>query len=180
MKTLSKAILALGASSILAMSANAAITYGSSSQGQPYVGVKLGQINADGLPSKATSYGVYGGYNFDQNIGAQVEYVGSETKGYTKGLNNYEYDVKTYGVYGTYRYHFNNTPVYAKGKLGIAKTKVKNKGLSVNSISVSDKTGLAGGVAVGFNATTNVGLEAGYDYLGSDASMWGVSAHLKF
>ncbi|WFF38933.1 porin family protein [Moraxella nasibovis] len=180
MKTLNKAILALGASSILAMSANAAITYGSAAAGQPYVGVKVGQIDVDGLPSKATAYGVYGGYNFDQNFGAEVEYVGSETKGYSEGLANYEYDAKTYGAYGTYRYHFNNTPVYAKGKLGIAKTEVEDKGVNVNYTSSSDKTSLAGGVAVGFNATPNFGIEAGYNYLNADASMWGVGAHLKF
>lgn len=180
MKTLNKAILALGASSVLTMSANAAITYGSSAAGQPYVGVKVGQIDIDGAPSKATAYGVYGGYNFDQNFGVEAEYIGSEDKGYTQGARDYEYNAKTYGAYGTYRYNFNNTPAYVKGKLGVAKTEVEDKSLDGRYSAESDETGLAGGVAVGFNATPNVGIEAGYNYLGSDANMWGVGAHLKF
>lgn len=180
MKTLNKAILALGASSVLAMSANAAITYGSAAAGQPYVGVKVGQIDIDGAPSKATAYGVYGGYNFDQNFGVEAEYVGSEDKAYSEGSANYEYNAKTYGAYGTYRYNFNNTPVYVKGKLGVAKTEVEDKGTNVNYSATFDKTSLAGGAAIGFNATPNVGFEAGYNYLNEDASMWGVGAHLKF
>lgn len=179
MKALNKAILALGASSVLAMSANAAMTYGSSAAGQPYVGVKVGQIDAD-KAKKATAYGIYAGYNFDQNLGAEVEYLGSEDKGYVTNNQNRKYDAKTYGAYGTYRYHFNDTPVYVKGKLGLAKTDVSDKALNANSIIKKDTTGLAGGVAVGFNANQNFGIEAGYNYLSSDANMWGVGAHLKF
>ncbi|OOR89378.1 cell envelope biogenesis protein OmpA [Moraxella caviae] len=182
MKTLTKTLLALGASSALAMSANAAISYGSAAAGQPYVGVKVGQIDAD-QPKDATAYGVYAGYNFDQNFGAEVEYVGSDDKKFTQGASTYEYDAKTYGAYGTYRYHFNNTPFYAKGKLGVAKTEVKVErieGVSGARSYEGDKTGLAGGVAVGYNPTANIGIEAGYNYLSSDANMWGIGAHLKF
>ena len=179
MKILNKAILALGASSVLAMSANAAITYGSAAAGQPYVGVKVGQIDAD-KAKNATAYGVYAGYNFDPNFVAEVEYMGSEDKSYTANGVDREFDAKTYGAYGTYRYNFNNTPVYVKGKLGIAKTEVEDRRVSGNSTIESDKTSLAGGAAVGFNATPNVGFEAGYNYLNSDATMWGVGAHLKF
>lgn len=180
MKTLNKAILALGVSSLLAVSANAGMTYGSASAGQPYVGAKVGQIDVDGLPGKATAYGVYGGYNFDQNFGVEVEYVGSDSKSYSEGVSNYEYDAKTYGAYGTYRYNFVGTPAYVKGKLGVAKTEVEDKGVNVNYTASSDKTSLAGGVAAGFNVSKNLGLEASYNYLNKDASMWGVGAHLKF
>lgn len=180
MKTLNKTILALGASSLLAMSANADITYGSMAAGQPYVGVKVGQVNVKDVPTKATAYGVYGGYKFDQNIGAEVEYLGSDATTYSKDANNYKYDVKTFGAYGTYNYHLNNTPAYAKGRLGLAKTEVKNKGMNVDSSYKSGKFGVAGGVAVGYDVTPNFGLEAGYNYLSSDASMFNVGAHLKF
>lgn len=178
MKTLNKAILALGASSVLAMSANAGITYGSASAGEPYVGVKVGQIDVDGFNDKLTAYGVYGGYNFDQNFGVELEYLGSSDK--EQNINGAAYDTsaKTYGAYGTYRYHFNNTPVYVKGKLGVAKTEAEAE--RIGSSYKEDTTGLAGGVAVGFNATSNFGIEAGYNYLDKDASMWGVGAHLKF
>ena len=45
MKTL-KTLLAVSASSLLAMSANAAISYGNSADAQPYVGAKIGQVDA--------------------------------------------------------------------------------------------------------------------------------------
>ncbi|WII95535.1 porin family protein [Moraxella haemolytica] len=180
MKTLNKAILALGISSVLAVSANAAITYGSLTSGQPYVGLKAGQIDIDGVPGKATAYGIYGGYNFDQNLGVEVEYIDSKNKNYTTSAGSYKADAKTYGIYGTYRYNFNNTPVYAKGKLGLAKTDVEKKQLNGASTVKSNTTGLAGGVAVGFNATPNVSLEAGFNYLDSNANMGSVGAHLKF
>ena len=170
---LNKALLALSASSLLMMSASAAVSYGANSVGQPYVGVKVGQFDLDKLQShkgKLTAYGVYGGYNFDQNTGVELEY-----------LAEYEVKAKTYGAYGTYRYHFDNMPVYAKGKLGLSKTEVEN--YTTNSRAYSkkdDKTSIAGGVGVGFQPTANFGIEAGYNYLNADANMWGLGAHLAF
>ncbi|WP_294033763.1 porin family protein [uncultured Moraxella sp.] len=182
MKTLSKALLALSASSVLAMSANAAISYGTSEAAQPYVGVKVGTIDADQIDGNVTSYGVYGGYNFDQNFGVEAEYMGSDTKDFNIGATPVEGDVKTYGVYGTYRYNFNNTPIYAKGKLGVAKTEVnvegRNSSSSINSNT--DETGIAGGVALGYKPTANFGVELGYNYLSSDANMAAIGAHFAF
>ena len=184
MKTLNKALLALGASSLLAMSATAAVSYGANSVGQPYVGVKVGQFdvdNARGHKGDLTAYGVYGGYNFDQNVGVELEYQGADSEKYNHNGNEYELKAKTYGAYGTYRYHFNNSPVYAKGKLGLSKTEVENKTTNSNLYSSeTDKTSIAGGVGLGFQPTANFGIEAGYNYLNSDANMWGVGAHLAF
>lgn len=178
MKTLSKIALAT-VLSVSAMGANAAINYGA---GQPYVGVKVGQVDTDvmGINKKATNYGVYGGYNFDQNFGVEVEYLGSEDKSYNIGAANYEYNAKTYGAYGTYRYHFANTPVYLKGKLGIAKTEVKDKGINTSWVGAYDQTSFAGGVGVGVKAGNNLAIEAGYNYLNSDVNSWGIGASLAF
>ncbi|MFB6348170.1 porin family protein [Moraxella marmotae] len=181
MKTLSKALLAVSASSLLAMSANAAISYGNSADAQPYVGVKIGQIDADQISGKNTAYGVYGGYNFDQNFGVEAEFVGTDSKKFHIGNAPVEGDVKTYGAYGTYRYNFMNTPFYAKGKLGIAKTEVDVKGREGVAYSQNrDKTSLAGGVGVGYKPTANFGVEASYNYLSEDATMLGLGAHLAF
>ncbi len=180
MKTLSKALLALSASSVLAMSANAAISYGTSEAAQPYAGVKVGQIDSDLIDGNVTSYGVYGGYNFDQNFGVEAEYMGSDTKDFNIGATPVEGDVKTYGVYGTYRYNFNNTPIYAKGKLGVAKTETDVTSLSGNTRLSSDETGVAGGVALGYKPTANFGVELGYNYLSSDANMAAIGAHFAF
>ena len=184
MKTLQKTLFALAAGSLLSVSAQAAVTYGNGYTGQPYVGVKVGQfmVDDDNLDN-ATAYGVYGGYNFDSNFGVELEYVGSsDTDVDTNGVDG-EYDLKTYGAYGTYRYAFPNTGLYAKGKLGIAKTKAD---LSVrdnfgNSANVSDSdTGVAGGIGLGYMVTPNMNVEAEYALIDSDADLLTVGAHLKF
>ncbi len=178
MKTLTKALIAVSASSLLAVSANAAISYGSSAGAQPYVGVKVGSIDADQVSGNAMAYGVYGGYNFDQNFGVEGELVRSEKKDFADGVFAREGQTKSYGVYGTYRYNFNNTPFYAKGKLGVSKTEVDVTGAGYSENS--DQTGIAGGVGLGFKPNSNIGVEASYNYLSKDASMLGLGAHLAF
>ena len=155
MKTLQKTLLALAAGSLLSMGAQAAVSYGNGYTGQPYVGVKVGQFDLDvNGADKPTAYGVYGGYNFDPNFGIEAEYVGSDDADYYNG----DIDAKTYGAYGTYRYQFPNTGLYAKGKLGVAKTKVEGNYLSSsstrNTYSDSD-TSLAGGVGLGYSVNPN-------------------------
>ena len=180
MKTLQKTLLALAAGSLLSMGAQAAVSYGNGYTGQPYVGVKVGQfdLDVDGA-DKPTAYGVYGGYNFDPNFGIEAEYVGSDDADYYNG----DIDAKSYGAYGTYRYQFPNTGLYAKGKLGVAKTKVEGNYLSSNSTrnTYSDSdTSLAGGIGLGYSVNPNFSVEAEYDKLGSDADLMTVGAQLKF
>ena len=192
MNTLQKTLIALATGSLLSVSAQAAVSYA----GQPYIGVKVGQIDADtdlGSLDKSTAYGVYAGYNFDPNVGVEVEYLGSDDSDYTYTKNGVtstgEGDVKTYGAYGTYRYYFPNTSgLYAKGKLGVAKTdidaattpvKVGNRDVSRASVD-SSSTGIAGGVGIGFAPSANVGIEAEYSKVGSDADLISLGAHLKF
>ena len=180
MKTLQKTLLALAAGSLVSMGAQAAVSYGNGYTGQPYVGVKVGQfdLDVDGA-DKPTAYGVYGGYNFDPNFGIEAEYVGSDDADYYNG----DIDAKSYGAYGTYRYQFPNTGLYAKGKLGVAKTEIEGNYLSSNSkrntIS-KDDTSLAGGVGLGYSVNPNFSVEAEYDKLGSDVDLMTVGAQLKF
>ena len=180
MKTLQKTLLALAAGSLVSMGAQAAVSYGNGYTGQPYVGVKVGQfdLDVDGA-DKPTAYGVYGGYNFDPNFGIEAEYVGSDDADYYNG----DIDAKSYGAYGTYRQQFPNTGLYAKGKLGVAKTEIEGNYLSSNSkrntIS-KDDTSLAGGVGLGYSVNPNFSVEAEYDKLGSDADLMTVGAQLKF
>lgn len=184
MKTLNKAILALATSSILAVSANAGVSYGANGSAQPYVGVKVGQFDIDGVKGHKgdlTAYGVYGGYNFDQNYGVEVEYQGADSEKYKFGGTDYEVKAKTYGAYGTYRHQVTGAPVYLKGKLGVAKTEIEDKSVSNSSYrSEKDRTSLAGGVGLGYQPTANFGIEATYNHLNADANVWGVGAHLAF
>ena len=180
MKTLQKTLIALAAGSLLSMGAQAAVSYGNGYTGQPYVGAKVGQfdLDVDGA-DKPTAYGVYGGYNFDPNFGIEAEYVGSDDADYYNG----DIDAKTYGAYGTYRYQFPNTGLYAKGKLGVAKTEIEGNYLAENSNRKTiskDDTSLAGGVGLGYSVNPNFSVEAEYDKLGSDADLMTVGAQLKF
>ncbi len=178
MKTLQKTLLALAAGSLLSVGAQAAVSYGNGYTGQPYVGVKAGQFDLDlNGADDPTAYGVYGGYNFDPNFGVEAEYVGSDSADYKGG----DIDAKTYGAYGTYRYAFPNTGIYAKGKLGVAKTEVEASNTTLGLYNGSDSdTSLAGGVGVGYSVNPNFGVEAEYDMLGSDTTLMTVGAHLKF
>ena len=177
MKTLQKTLLALAVGSLVSVGAQAAVSYGSGYVGQPYVGVKVGKFNLDtDGASDPTAYGIYGGYNFDPNFGLEAEYIGSDDANYYNG----DVDAKTYGAYGTYRYAFDNTPVYAKGKLGVARTEIKGSS-NFPRIEVSDKsTRLAGGIGLGYTVNSDFAIEAEYDIVGSDADLWTVGAHLKF
>lgn len=183
MKTLNKAILVLATSSVLAISANAGVSYGANGSAQPYVGVKAGQFDIDGVEGHkgdVTAYGVYAGYNFDQNFGVEAEYQGADSDKYQFNGTEYELKAKTYGAYGTYRHQVTGAPVYLKGKLGVAKTDIEDKSTNGSYRAESDKTSLAGGVGLGYQPTANFGIEATYSYLNSDANIWGVGAHLAF
>lgn len=174
MKNLHKAVLALAIGSFMSVGAQAAM---SDMTGSPYIGAKAGQFLVDesGLDD-LTAYGVYAGYNFTPNVGVEVEYVGSSDEDIDG--TNLEYNVKTYGAYGTYRYAFENTNVYAKGKLGIAKTEAEVEGNGFSGDS-SD-TGVAGGVGLGYNVTPNVAVEAEYAFVASDLDMLTLGASYKF
>ncbi|AMN50739.1 MULTISPECIES: porin family protein [unclassified Psychrobacter] len=182
MKALQKTLLALVAGSLMSVSAQAAVNYA----GQPYVGVKVGKflVDTDDLDDP-TAYGVYAGYNFDSNFGAEVEYVGSSDTDIDTGTSivKAEYDLKTYGAYGTYRYQFPNTGLYAKGKLGFAKAEI-DASLSDNfgnSISESDSdSGLAGGIGLGYNFNPNMSIETEYAYVAEDITLLTLGANLKF
>ena len=182
MNTLQKALIALSVGSLMSVSAQAAADYA----GQPYVGVKIGKFMVDDSDlDDPTAYGIYAGYNFDSNFGAEVEYVGSSDTDIDTGRSNIdaEYDLKTYGAYGTARYQFPNTGLYAKGKLGFAKTELDvnvsdnfgNSGSSSNSDS-----GVAGGIGLGYNFNPNMSVEAEYDYVAEDVTLLTVGAHYKF
>ncbi|MDN3441931.1 MULTISPECIES: porin family protein [Psychrobacter] len=179
MKTLQKTILALATGSLLSVGAQAAVNYGNGYTGQPYVAAKVGQfdLDVDGADDP-TAYGVTAGYNFDPNFGIEAEYVGSDDADYRGG----DIDAKTYGAYGTYRYAFPNSGLYAKGKLGVAKTEVEanNTNFAGASDFSDDDTNIAGGVGLGYAVNSDFSVEAEYDMLGSDADLMTVGAQLKF
>lgn len=188
MKTLNKTLLALIAGTVVTAGANAAL-YSTTTgyTGQPYVGVKAGQFNTDmdnHDVDNQTAYGVYAGYNFTPNFGAEVEYVDSSKEDVTvSNVKTGELKTNTTGLYGTYRYNFPASNVYAKGKLGFAQTQVDYRD------NETDDTGLAGGVGLGYNLAPNAAIEAEYTRLPSvdlnssttvDNDLVTIGAHYKF
>lgn len=107
MKRVSKSLLQLSlatlASATLAVSAGAVVSYGAPNSGQPYAGVKIGQVsvNHTNAPKAVISYGVYGGYNFDQNLGTELEFQSSTGTKHRFLNQEYEYKASSYGAYGT-------------------------------------------------------------------------------
>lgn len=183
MNVLQKSLIVLATASLVSVSAQAAMTYGSYTT-QPYVGVKVGQFNLDRDGADIddpTAYGVYAGLYFDNNFGMELEYVSSDDADISADGIKGDIDAKTYGVYGTYRYAFANTALYAKGKLGLAKTEVESNFTDGGSLSTSDK-GIAGGIGLGYAVNPNFNVEAEYGIMDSDvdAKLLTLGAHLKF
>ena len=189
MKTLHKTLLALVAGSVMTAGANAAVYQSTNTAytGQPYVGIKAGQFRTDMSTRDAdnqTAYGAYVGYNFTPSWGAEVEYLDSSKEDVKiNGVKVNEVSTNTAGVYGTYKYNFPASNVYAKGKLGFAQTQVDS------GYDKQDETGIAGGVGLGYNLAPNAALEAEYSRLPSvdlargnsvDTDLWTIGAHYKF
>ena len=196
MKLLNKALVSVLLGSVMMMSAQAAVNYGT---GQSYAGVKVGQYRPDGDVASsidnAVSYGVYGGYKLTPNFGIEAEYLAtSEEEVYNNEFEKSEYSADVYGLYGTFDYEFPNTALYAKGRLGIAKhevdTEYTDKIVSSFSFEASGAdTGVAGGLGLGYNVTPMVSVEAMYNFYPSidlgdgddlDASGITLGAHAKF
>ena len=178
MKTLQKTLLALVAGSLLSVGAQAAVSMG---EGQPYVGVKVGQFmldDSDDILDDLTAYGVVAGYNFTPAVGMEVEYVGSSDKTINLAGTDLNYDLKTYGIYGTYKYDFPNSGVYAKGKLGLAKAEIEAEAAGV-SVS-DDDSGIAGGIGLGYNFNPNVAVEGEWSYVAEDVTLLTLGATYKF
>ena len=183
MKYLQKVLVALSVGSLMSVSAQAALFSGANYNGQPYIGAKVGQFMLDIEElDDPTAFGAYAGYNFTPAVGMEVEYVGSSEESISGNGINVDYDLKTYGIYGTYRYVFPNTALYAKGKLGLAKaeldTEVSELGNS-ESESNSD-TGLAGGIGLGYSVTPNLAIEGEYAIVAEDVDLLTIGANFKF
>lgn len=181
MNTLTKTLLALAVLPMIAVSAQAQV---GQLQGTPYIGAKAGQIILDdeGLDSydNANALGVVLGYNFTPSLAIETEYLGSSDTDFTVEGVDGEYNAKTYGLYGKYTYNFNNSPIYATARVGVAKVKVELDVLGATG--KYDESGVAGGLGLGYNLTPNANIEAQYNMTDTDADarIWTVGANYKF
>ncbi|GAA0324505.1 porin family protein [Psychrobacter aestuarii] len=195
MKLLNKALVSLLLGSVMTMSAQAAVSY---TNGQAYVGAKVGQYMPDGDVSDdiedATSYGFYTGYQFTPTLGVEAEYLTTTTEEvFNDTFEKSEYSADVYGLYGTLNYVFPNTGLYAKGRLGIAKNEAEAE-YTDKIVGISDKqtysdSGIAGGLGLGYSVTPMASVEAMYNIYPSidigdgdelDATGITLGAHVKF
>nr|ACY02909.1 OmpA domain protein [Psychrobacter sp. J466] len=112
----------------------------------------------------------------------EVEYVGSSEESINVSGVNVDYDLKTYGIYGTYRYVFPNTALYAKGKLGFAKAEinVEANGFGGSASDSDSDTGVAGGIGLGYLVNPNIAIEGEYAIVAEDIDLLTIGANFKF
>lgn len=175
MKLFTKAALVLATSAAFATSAQA-VNFTNAS-GQFYAGAKVGQMLIDDPAPDLTGFGVYGGYNFDNNFGIEAEYLGSAKKDLSE---NVEFSANSYGLYGTYRYHLEAAPVYLKAKLGYAKSEGKFESKVSSAEITNDVSGFTYGVGAGYKINNNINAELGYSKIADDASFVALGAHFAF
>ena len=177
MVTSQKALLALVVGCSMSAGAQAAVA------NQPYIGAKVGQflVDADDFDD-LTAYGFYAGYNFTPEFGMEVEYVGSSEESVNISGVNVDYDLKTYGIYGTYRYTFPDTALYAKSKLGFAKAEIDMEAsrFGVRITESNSDTGLAGGIGLGYLVSPNIAIEGEYAIIAEDVDLLTIGANFKF
>ena len=152
------------------------------------LGLTLGQIDF-GLPKNSFTYGVKGAYQFNENLGIEGQYLTTDGKEFTANDRRQDFDSQSYGLYGTYNYALNNSPVYLKPKLGVSRTEldiVKIRDAKLIDATVIqeetsvNKTSLSGGLAVGYRVGDKYILELGYDYLNSDTDAINLGFNYKF
>jgi OOP family OmpA-OmpF porin len=143
-----------------------------------YAGVTLGSARISvpavlGVSTKNsdTVYGVVGGYQFDKNWAAELEYTGAGKFATATGSGKADaFGVTAVGTlplsdsFGLY------------GKLGFAQVSGKATGTGANGAALSNanRTAATYGLGVKYNATQNVDVRFGWDRFGAAANSAGV------
>ncbi len=133
-----------------------------------YIGIKGGQVfdvedKTNIKTDDSLTYGVYGGYRFNDNVALEVDYTLSKDATSTQGNKKGDYQVSNYGTYLAYRYPLAQTSIYAKGKLGVGGAEIDKA--CAPSI---DDVGVVGGVGLGWQASKNTQLELEVNTLRSE------------
>lgn len=166
---------------------------------QWYAGAGVGSSNATGINgserdglnnftlsggTRATSWKLYGGYQFTPNWGVEAQYTDlgkrsprltiSGPGGGSAGLNA---SPSQWSIAGTGTMPLSNN-FYLLGKLGVSRNKIDNATVTVGtfteSIRGTSKTDLLAGLGVGYNFNKNVGVRFEYENFGKFSSNGGV------
>jgi OOP family OmpA-OmpF porin len=178
---MNKLIFALIAS-VAAVGAAQAQTANTAPRG--YVGVGVATADNSTIDSYKSSAKIFGGYEFDQNLGIEAGYTDFRNADYSVG--NINGSTKGYGTYVAGKYTVPvNEQFSAYGKLGLAYSERKisdNAGLDYTN----HDTGAYAGVGVQYSLNQNVALTAEYERygkskdFGAKADVWTVGAKYSF
>ncbi|WP_019672092.1 outer membrane beta-barrel protein [Psychrobacter lutiphocae] len=161
MKLLQKSLLALAAGSLLTVGAQAAVNV------QPYIGAKVGYYDLDDAKDEALSYGGYLGLQLTPEVGVEAEYITTKKEDFEKNaVGRKEYKGESYGLFATYKYNITGSDLYAKGRLGVARHKIKieDKAVSYRGKRSKYDTGIGGGLGFGYNFGSNAAVELAYEW----------------
>ena len=167
---------------------------------QWYAGAGVGSSNVTGINgsgaatattnftisggTRATSWKLYGGYQFTPNWGVEAQYTDlgkrsptltiSGPGGGSGGLN---VSPSQWSIAGTGTMPLSNN-FYLLGKLGVSRNKIDNATVTVGGITVSGsgtrKTDFLAGLGVGYNFNKNIGVRFEYENFGKFSSNGGV------
>lgn len=167
---------------------------------QWYAGAGVGSSNATGLNgsgavtattnvtisggTRATSWKLYGGYQFTPNWGVEAQYtdLGKRSatatfSGAVVGSAGLNASVSQWGIAGTGTMPLSNN-FYLLGKLGVSRNEIANVTATVGGVTYSgsgtSKTDLLAGLGVGYNFNKNVGVRFEYENFGKFSSNGGV------
>ena len=166
---------------------------------QWYAGAGVGSSNVTGINgsetdgpnnftlsggTRATSWKLYGGYQFTPNWGVEAQYtdLGKRSatvtlSGAVVGSGGLNASASQWGIAGTGTLPLSNN-FYLLGKLGVSRNKIDNVTATIGGVTVSGsgtgKTDLLAGLGVGYNFNKNVGVRFEYENFGKFSSNGGV------
>jgi OOP family OmpA-OmpF porin len=178
---MNKLIFALIASVAVAGAAQAQTT---TTAPRGYVGVGVATANNSTIDSYKSSAKVFGGYDFDQNLGIEAGYTDFRNADYNVG--GVRGTTKGSGTYVAGKYTVPvNEQVSAYGKLGLAYSERKLSDSTGLNVSNHD-TGAYAGLGLQYKLNQNVSLNAEYERygkskdFGAKADVWTVGAKYAF
>ena len=166
---------------------------------QWYAGAGVGSSNATGLNgsgavtattnvtisggTRATSWKLYGGYQFTPNWGVEAQYtdLGKRSatatfSGAVVGSAGLNASASQWGIAGTGTMPLSNN-FYLLGKLGVSRNEIANVTATFGGVTYSgsgtSKTDLLAGLGVGYNFNKNVGVRFEYENFGKFSSNGG-------
>jgi OmpA-OmpF porin, OOP family len=156
-----KALIAITALSAAVFAAPAMAQMRAPSLSSAYIGGSLGQskfkVDCGGCDTKDTAFRLFGGYQFNRNIAAELGYTDLGKLGGSGGLEANAWDLS-----GVFSWPFANQ-FAAFGRLGLARVEGKGGGAS------DTKNALTWGLGAQYDLSRNLGLRAEFQRYKVDA-----------